>query len=174
MKRLLLLALLGVGSPSAKGQHTTTNSLAWQTLPQALENMATTRRPVLIYVQAPWCGPCRRMERDVFPPLTPLLARFILARLDFDEHDAQFELNGVTQSAAAWARHLGADTTPCFIFLDRNGSVITRTTGFIEPQGFGLLLAYVATGAQRHTTFAEYVRRAGTPDLLPGIDPDKP
>ena len=160
---LLLVALMSIGTVGLFADHGATDSLQWQGLPQALEDAARTRRPVLIYVHAPWCGPCRRMERDVFPQTTSLLGRFALARLDFDDHETQIELEGVARSPFAWAHHFGAGTTPSFVLLDTDGSVITRATGFVDVRGFSLLLAYVATGAYRHATFDDYAHRASQP-----------
>lgn len=155
---LLLVVLLGLtggtGASSALA-----DSVRWQPLPQALAAAAQAGQPVLIYVHAPWCGPCRRMERDVFPDAVPLLRRFALAGLDFDDHDTRIEIDGVTQSPFAWARYFGADATPAFVLLDPDGTVITRTTGFLDADRLSLLLAYVATGAHRHVSFDDYVRR---------------
>jgi thioredoxin-related protein len=155
---VLLIALLtvavGDGAPSVA-----VDSVRWQPLPQALAAAAQARQPVLIYVHAPGCGPCRQMERDVFPEVVPLLDRFALAGLDFDDHDTGITVDGLTQSPFAWARHFGADATPAFVLLDADGALITRTTGFLDAASFSLLLAYVATGAHRHTAFDDYVRR---------------
>lgn len=155
---LLLVVLLGLtgGTDAAS---VAADSVRWQPLPQALAAAAQARQPVLIYVHAPWCGPCRRMERDVFPEVAPLLDRFALAGLDADDYDTRIEVDGVTQSPFGWARHFGADATPAFVLLDADGALITRTTGFLDADRFSLLLAYVATGAHRHASFDDYVRR---------------
>lgn len=134
------------------------DAVAWRSLPEAFDQAAQADVPVVLYVHASWCGPCRRMERDVFPQSAPLLTRFARARLDFDDHDARLEVGGVWQSPAAWARHFGAHTTPAFVLFTPDGTVITQTTGFLDADRFNLLLAYVATGAYRHASFEQYVR----------------
>ena len=139
------------------------NAITWSSLPEALDRAAQTGLPIVLYIHASWCGPCRRMEQDVFPRSTPLLARFARAKLDFDEHDARLEIGGVRQSPAAWARHFGADATPAFVLLAPDGAVIARATGFLDTDHFHLLLAYVATGAYRHASFETYVSVASQP-----------
>ena len=154
MLPLLLILLWTTGSPDDPTR-LDADSLQWQSLPQALEDAAGKQQPILIYVHAPWCGPCLR---DLFPEVAPLLERFALARLDLGNHDPLIEVAGLTQSPAAWARHFGADTTPAFVFLAPDGTIITRVTGFQDVQGFSLLLAYVATGAYRHATLESYAQ----------------
>lgn len=156
---LVVALLLGMMAPEVPAGYAEAKFMRWQALPEALEEAARHQRPVLIYVHAPWCGPCRRMERDVFPQTTPLLDRFALAGLDLDDHEAQVRVGPVTQSPAAWARHFGAEATPAFVLLEPDGTVITRTTGFLDAQSFGLLLAYIATGAYHHVSFEAYVQR---------------
>ena len=99
------------------------------------------------------------MERDVFPEVAPLLARFVRTRLDLDDHDTPLELGGVIQSPAAWARHFGAEGTPSFVLIGQEGEPIAGVGGYQPVLGFSLLLAYVATGAYRHADFDTYVRR---------------
>ena len=160
MPIILLVLLLSAGTPLESAAQAAAEPGSWRTLPEALEAAAQSRRPVLVYVHAPWCGPCRRMERTVFPEVEPLLARFERARLDFDDHEARIELGGVARSPFEWARRFGADSTPAFVLLDADGVVVTQSTGFLDARSFGLLLAYVATGAYRHATFEHYARRA--------------
>ncbi len=134
----------------------TPGTLDWLSLPEALQQAKATQRPVLVYVSAPWCGPCLKMENEVFAEVKPLLKRFVLAGLDYDDNESSVTAYGNTNSPFGWAMHYGAEATPTFILLTPTGSVVTRASGFIETRGFSLLLAYVATGAYRHTSFEDY------------------
>lgn len=158
----LLLARLPFGVAAAQPAAPT-----WVPLPDALAEAAATGRPTLVYVHAPWCGPCARMERDVFPDaeVATLLGRFALARLDYDDHDSRLVVAGRRRTSAAWARHLGADATPGFVFLAPDGKAIARANGAHDAPAFRLLLAYVATGAHRHASLDAYARQ--TADALP-------
>ncbi|MDZ4701693.1 MAG: thioredoxin fold domain-containing protein [Rhodothermales bacterium] len=134
---------------------------SWARLDEASRAAAGATMPVLVYVHAPGCGPCLKMEREVFPHVAPLLDRFARARLDLDDSESRLVIDDVALSPAEWAHRLGANATPTFIFLEPGGGVITRTSGYTDTRGFALLLAYVATGAYRHARFEAYVEQAG-------------
>lgn len=152
---ILLLLSLWPGSLQAQPA----SAPSWASLPQAWEAAQAAERPLLLYIHAAWCGPCLQMERDVFPEAAPLLRRFALAKLDFDDHETPLLFEGRTQSPFAWARHFGASAPPAFVLLDADGILLTRTTGALDARSFTLLLAYVATGAHRHTPFEAYIRQ---------------
>lgn len=137
-------------------------SLTWDSLPDALTQARQETRPVLVYAAAPWCGLCRRMERDVFPAVRPLLDRFARARLNYDDHETRLAISGRMQSPFAWARDLGIDATPGFALLEPDGTRITHVTSYLDAASFSLLLAYVATGAYRHASFEAYAARAAS------------
>lgn len=139
--------------------------LAWRSLPDALD--ASSEAPILVYVHAPWCGPCRKLERDVFPEVRPLLQRFTRAHLDFDDTEGSLRLGSVSKSPFDWARHFGIDTTPGLIFLDARGTVITTMTGAMNAESLQYLLAFVVTGAHQHTDFKTYLE---TTTRSPGAD----
>lgn len=159
MPRFLLLWLLCAGLLGISEARAQEAPLTWNRLPEAFRQAQQEEQPVLVYVHAPWCGPCLRMERAVFPEVAPLLRQFARAGLDFDDHESRLAWGGQAQSPFAWARHFGVEATPGFVFLEPDGAVLTRMTGYLDAEAFGLLLAYVATGAYRHASFEEYVRR---------------
>jgi thioredoxin-related protein len=136
----------------------------WSPLGEALERAEAEALPVLVYVEAAWCGPCRVMERDVFPALAPLLSRFARASLTLDDTETLREASGIMQSEADWARHFGAATTPTLVVLAPGGSVVTRLEGMQRTDDLALVLAYVATGAYRHADFAAYAAQARRTD----------
>ncbi|MEZ4700934.1 MAG: thioredoxin fold domain-containing protein [Rhodothermales bacterium] len=133
------------------------DTVSWRSLGAAFEESAQTNKPILVYIRAPWCGPCARMERDVFPAVSPALALFTPAALRIDDGAARHRIGGELLSEQAWANRLGAEATPTLVFLAPDGAVITRTSGFVDADSLGLLLAYVGTGAYRHRKFGAYV-----------------
>lgn len=157
-----LLAVVLAMQPARAGD---ADGFAWRALPEAIEEASTTQQPVLVYVQAAWCGPCRAMERDVFPEVGPLLGRFALARLDFDDHDTLAPPGSGERSPSDLARDLGAEATPSFILLDSHGVPIIRAAGYQPAREFALLLAYVVSGAYRHASMEDYVRQIAIPDM---------
>ncbi|MEL7168069.1 MAG: thioredoxin family protein [Bacteroidota bacterium] len=153
----LLLALL-VHVSAGPPNHS--EDVTWASLPDAFAEAAATGQPVLVYVHAAWCGPCRQMEAAVFSEVAPLLARFARAELDYADHESRLTLGDHTRSPFAWARHFGAVGTPTFVLLEPDGTPITRVQGAQTADAFALLLAFVATDAYRHTDFASYAAHA--------------
>ncbi len=141
---------------SSTVQAQSADAVTWNSLPEALSTTEAEARPILIYVHAAWCGPCLRMERDVFPSVQPLLDRFARAELDFDDHETALTVGDVTRSPFAWAQHFGAEAPPALILLDTDGNRLTQVTGFVDTDGLAVLLAWVATGAHRHASFEAY------------------
>ena len=134
----------------------TLDATRWQTLTEAADEARIEHKPVLVYVHAPWCGPCLKMEKEVFPEVEPLLKRFALAELDYDDNESSIAAYGEVQSPFNWAVRYGAEATPTFVLLTSTGSVITRASGFIDIRGFSILLSYVATNAYNHSSFEDY------------------
>ncbi|MEM6784193.1 MAG: thioredoxin family protein [Bacteroidota bacterium] len=149
----LLLTLLASATPG-------TDDVTWASLPDAFAEAAATDRPVLVYVHAAWCGPCRQMEAAVFPEVAPLLSRFARAELDYADHESRLVVGDHARSPFAWAQHFGAAGTPTFVLLEPDGTPITRVQGSQSVDAFALLLAYVATDAYQHTDFASYAAHA--------------
>lgn len=135
-----------------------TTTPVWGTLPESLEDARASSDPVLVYVSAPWCGPCLAMERDAFPAVEPLLHRLHLARLDFDDQETRLRVGEATRTPFDWARHLGIDATPGLVLLDPEGTPILREQGALDSTGLGVMLSWAATGAWRHGSFEEYAR----------------
>lgn len=153
---MLVSTLLATGSES---RAQSAEPVQWQPLDAAFAEARDTDRPLLVYVHAAWCGPCRRLERETFPVVQALLDRFARAELDFDDRESRVGIDGVNRSPFDWARHLGLEAPPGFVFLEPDGTLITRVVGFQDAETLGLPLAYVATGAYRHVSFEDYVNR---------------
>lgn len=135
MNWVFMIALLGAGLSGRA-------SPSWSSLPDALAEARRHDRPVLVYVEAAWCGPCRQLERDTFrdPGVGRRLRRFARAVLTFDDDDRMHRIGAYRLSEAAWAARLGARSTPTLIFLSSDGAVLGRHTGFLPPEALVPLL----------------------------------
>lgn len=107
----------------------------WQRLPRALAQAEQNGQPALVYVEAPWCGPCRQLERDTFSDarVEARLGDFALARLVIDDRDRTHRVGPYRLSEAAWAQRLGATVTPTLVLLAPDGSVLARQEGLVAP-----------------------------------------
>lgn len=142
----IILLCLGLALP-LRGQ---APPLAWQMLPEALAEAATSNRPALVYVRAAWCSPCHRLERETFADslVVRRLGRFARAKLTFDDADRTHRLGGYRRSEAEWSAHLGATSTPTLILLAPDGALLARHPGFLPPEG---LLTLLDAALQAHT-----------------------
>lgn len=127
--RALLLVVFGLA--------TSAHAQAWQPLPEALARSTAQSAPALVYVQAAWCGPCRRLEADTFahPAVRLRLDRFALAQLAIDDRDRRHRVGPYRLTEADWADRLGAEGTPTLVLLAPDGAVLARHTGYLPPEG---------------------------------------
>lgn len=76
---------------------------------------------------------------------------------------AQGQIRGrVTDAASA----LRADEVPTTVLLSPEGRYLLHLSGFVEPRLLRTVLAFVTSGAYRHTSFDEY-RAQSTPQCGP-------
>lgn len=88
------------------------------------------KRDVLIFVDAyaDWCGPCKRMEREVFSKaeVGDLYNRqFVLSKIDMDDKNGQ-----------VFARRYAVSGIPNMLFLDYKGEVVHQITGAMDAERF--------------------------------------
>lgn len=145
--RPALLVLLTVASLGARAQ----GGLEWRPLPEALAVARASGVPALVYVEAPWCGPCRALERETLadPSVEARLAQFALARLTIDDRDRTHRVGPYRLSEAAWAERLGAASTPTLVLLGPDGAVLGRHAGTLPPSGLLPLLGAALADAAR-------------------------
>lgn len=141
----LLLLLSGsepTGSVGVADPDSLVSALEWRTLPEALAEARADGTPALVYVQAAWCGPCRRLERETFPEpeVASRLEGFALARLTYDDRDRTHRVGPYRLSEAEWASRLGAQATPTFVLLSPDGAVLGRYSGFLPAEGLTMML----------------------------------
>ena len=151
--RLMALALLlGVASPALA--QTSGAAPDWLSFSEAIAAAEQSGKPILIYVYAPWCSACKKMEADVYT-LADLQAylgdRFEIGRLNLATTDDRIDFRGYTLSSA--------EMSPTAVFLESNGDFITRLSGYQDGTEFQHVLRFIATGAYREQSYLEYMGR---------------
>jgi protein disulfide-isomerase len=110
------------------------NKVAWaDNYASAQQQAAQSGKPIILFVTAKWCVPCRIMKRNVWADgqvATTVNARFTPVIIDVDDPDA----------ATALSRYrLGA--TPTTIITDPQGMVLQQVEGGMGKTDFLELLA---------------------------------
>ncbi|GAA5522072.1 thioredoxin fold domain-containing protein [Aliifodinibius salicampi] len=132
----------------------------WQPFETAIEIADSSNRPILIHVWAPWCGWCQKMEREVYPRLTPELSdHFIITRLNRGDHETTHQYKGQKLTSFRLAQKLTAESVPTIIFLSSNGDYLLRLPGFIEADNLHPVLKYISSNAYVQHSFEAFNKR---------------
>lgn len=134
-------------------------SVEWRPFEEALAVADTSGRPVLVHVEAPWCGWCRKMNREVYPKLGSFIgSRLVATKLNRDERSTTHRFRGARYTEAELARRLKASGVPTVVLLDTSGAYLFHLSGFRSASDLRPVLTYVAEGAYRSQSLRSYLR----------------
>lgn len=104
---------------------------------EALEEAKKTKKPVLIFVYASWCGWCKKMERETCADkdIVKLTDSFVCLKINSEE-DEEF------------SSKFKVKEFPCVVFLKSDGSEIERHLGFKTADEFETILKGVLKAAE--------------------------
>lgn len=97
-------------------------------LQDALAYADSVNKPVFIETYADWCGPCKLMEREVFPDAS--------VGAYFNEHFVNVKVDVDTREGKRFAREYDIDFIPRLMFMHANGTVVHQKEGFFSPRLF--------------------------------------
>ncbi len=92
-----------------------------------LKSAKTSHKPMMIDFRASYCGPCKAMDRKIYPDaqITGLAGKFVPVQLDVEAKENQ----------ALWKRFKN-DTLPTIVFLSSDGkTVLGKSTGYLDVPG---------------------------------------
>jgi thiol-disulfide isomerase/thioredoxin/YHS domain-containing protein len=119
-------------------------------------------RPIVVHFGAKWCGPCRKMEREVLdtPQVLKLLdAGFVAVKLDFD-----IKANEPIRTK------YGAKNLPTDVILDPDGKVLVKTEGY-ETGDRAKYIANVTRIETRYAAERAKIARTAAPAETPAAKP---
>jgi tetratricopeptide (TPR) repeat protein len=150
MRAVCVALLLGASLARAAGPPAPAPDAAPRALTDAVAAAARAGRPLVIELWGPNCGPCVRMEREVFPAprVKAALARVHLVRLDGSRGPGE-EVHDFVR-ARGW---------PSFVRVGAGGQVEHTLYGFVEAARFAAWLEAAAERRPYPEALREEIRR---------------
>jgi thiol-disulfide isomerase/thioredoxin len=103
--------------------------LKWTSFEEAKSVAASQNKPIFVDVYADWCGPCKAMDKEVFPNDSVkfiLTTRYVLAKVNGDD-----PVRGDTLK-----KQFGIRAYPTYIVLSSAGKERKRHIGFFQKTDF--------------------------------------
>jgi thioredoxin-related protein len=164
MKRLVaswFMLLVGLGPASG-------DELTWRSFDEALQLATEEGKPFLVDFYTDWCHWCKVMDEKTFrdEEVAGILdGDFVVSRIHAEDGNATLHYRGITYTNIEFTRAMRISGFPSLAFFDSGGDPITVIPGFIEPDMFQHILAYVRDGCYKQKmTFQEFMDRKGECD----------
>lgn len=122
---LFVLSTIGHGYAQGKNNGIIFFAGTWKEL---LAEAGAKNLPVFIDVYTDWCVPCKRMEKEIF--VLPEVGEF------YNDHFICYRLNAEKGEGPSLAVKYGVSAYPTWLYLDKDGSMRTRRTDYLEAGAF--------------------------------------
>lgn len=137
---IVLIAGIAAIVPAAEDE----DESGWRTdFSQAQQAAKRLNRPMLVHFYAHWCGPCRRMEREVLRSSDvqkDLSTRFVGVKVNSDRHPELVE-------------RFGVEALPTDVFVSPAGEVLARASGYQDKPSYLNRITRVAERFERSRRF---------------------
>jgi len=128
MIKKILLALLLLSGMQTYSQDKQTIAFKTQSWSEALAAAKSSHQLIFVDVYTEWCGPCKKMEREVF--ILPDVAKL------FNSTFINFKLDAEKGIGPAMQKKYGVSSYPTYLFVNGDGTLIYSMDGSMEPSTF--------------------------------------
>lgn len=151
---IVLWTLLG---SSLYGQN---ESVEWHSFEVAIKSAHVKSKPILVDVWAPWCGWCKKMQRDIYPVISENIAQeFIWTRLNRGDNETSLQFKNQIFTPLRLAQRLNVQNVPAIVFLSAEGDYIFHLSGFQDAETLEPLMHYVASYAYQRESFENFLTK---------------
>jgi thioredoxin-related protein len=136
--------------------------VTWYDFNEGIKMASEKKKPVVMDFYADWCGWCRKMDAEVFSDrevAAKLRDNYICIRLHTDKNrDETITYKNHVLTKQEFTMMLGIQGLPTVVFMDREGSLITKIPGFIDKSTFLPLLKFIGNDCyQKKVSFQDYL-----------------
>jgi thioredoxin-related protein len=126
--KLLLILLLAVCATTVNSKSINFETTSFQ---KVLEKAKKEKKTIFVDAYTTWCGPCKRMENNVFTD--PDVQKY------FDEHFINFRIDMESKEGKDFEETYPIEAYPTLLFINAEGKLILKKTGYRSPEDFVLL-----------------------------------
>ena len=134
----------------------------WRPMGEAATAAQADGDLVLIHAYATWCGWCRRLDQDTYTDdavQAYLADHYEVTRLDIESPE-EVDFFGGTVPMRELGQAFEVSGTPTTVFLNADGTFLTKAPSYWPPDQFLHVLRYVREGFYEMMPFADYVEMA--------------
>ncbi|SDE85523.1 Thioredoxin-like [Mucilaginibacter pineti] len=138
------------------------NFQVFNTWDQVTEQAAATHKNIFIDVYATWCGPCKKMDEEVYTD--PVVAKFvnenfIAVKIQIDRTDKDpVHVKKWYETAKRIRDQYHIDVLPTFLFISDEGNLVERGAGYQDKKKFMQLLMKAADPEKCYASLIEQFR----------------
>lgn len=159
----VLVFIFGSGFLLVDRPESSPKKINWYTLEEAQQLAENGDKKVLVYLEAQWCGYCKKMEGQVFPQqdVQDVIHEFYYpVRVDIESENT-LSFQGEQMSEREFAGRLRVSATPTFLFVDGAGNMLGQQPGFMPADIFKALLSFVGSDQYETMKFNQYLEEQG-------------